>query len=61
MGNKTKMRDIGFADGWDAGSLERHLYEKTVDAGCKFKEERRDGETICVCDDAGLMYHVKAL
>lgn len=51
------MRDLGFADGWDAGSLERHLYEKTIDAGYRFREERHGAETICVCDDAGLMYH----
>ena len=52
------MRDLGCANGWPDGSLEKRLVEMTRKAGYSFTEEFMPPHTyVYVCREAGLKYH----
>ncbi|MBR1448336.1 MAG: hypothetical protein IJ588_06290 [Prevotella sp.] len=59
--NDINIRDLGFANGWQPDSLEQRLVDMTGKAGYAFKEESHDPhgyDTVYVCREAGLKYHV---
>ena len=58
---KPKMRDLGYANGWHDDSLEQRLVDMTIKAGYAFKEvshNERGYDTVYVCEEAGLKYHI---
>lgn len=55
------MRDLGYANGWHADSLEQRLVSMAREAGYKFVEVSHDPrgyDTVYECKEAGLRYHV---
>ena len=54
---QRKIRDLGYANGWSEGSIERRLVEMTKEAGYSFKEEFIPPHTYkYTCIEAGLTY-----
>ena len=57
MAEERNMRDLGWANGWADGSLEKRLVEMTKEAGYVFKEEFIPPHTYkYTCKEAGLTY-----
>ena len=58
----NNMRDLGYIEGWAAGSIESRLFEKTISQGLYFvgvADKNSKNEIIYECKEANLMYHAK--
>jgi len=53
------MRDLGCANGWPDGSLEKRLVEMAHKAGYHFVvTSHNPTDTVYECKEAGLRYHI---
>jgi len=57
MEEERNIKDLGFANGWSADSLERRLVDMTMKAGYTFQEEFTPPHTYTyTCKEAGIRY-----